>query len=446
VNWYTCGGQSAARAFVPPGGGSFTVIYNGYNDQDGEGSGVFGRTFVGMTAQETGDVQLNTSTSGFQIGGAVVFVEGSAVRGSNQTLGASAAQAFPNSLRDNVVVYSGPSAADADGGVLGRRSDSAGAGGPGEDEFLINTYTTGQQGDADACAGTDGSFVVVWNSEEQDGDGFGMFARRFDADAAALGPEFQVNTYTIGGQAFGRVCCAVDGSFTVAWTDLDGLDGQFSGVFARRFNSTGSPLGDQYQVNTYTSSSSTVTSVACDAGGRTVVVWQTLGRQLSGQAYAADGQTLGSEFTVSQSDVGVPQQGSAAMAENGTFVVAWYKRNADGDHDGIQARRFAFVDGTTTTSLPPTTSTTTTSTSTSTTIVAAGNCGDPIPDASSGANSTALITASDALFVLRAGVGLSVCETCVCDVDGSGAVSATDALAVLNIAVGVAVPLNCPAC
>jgi len=47
---------------------------------------------------------------------------------------------------------------------------------------------------------------------------------------------------------------------------------------------------------------------------------------------------------------------------------------------------------------------------------------------------------------LRAAVGASVCELCVCDVNGSGEVTASDALAVLQAAVGLDVTLDCPPC
>ncbi|MFN2424982.1 MAG: hypothetical protein ABR587_00895 [Candidatus Binatia bacterium] len=56
------------------------------------------------------------------------------------------------------------------------------------------------------------------------------------------------------------------------------------------------------------------------------------------------------------------------------------------------------------------------------------------------------LTAPDALSVLRAAVGSTVCELCVCDVNDSEAVTTTDALAVLRVAVGQSVALNCPPC
>jgi Tol biopolymer transport system component len=80
---------------------------------------------------------------------------------------------------------------------------------------------------------------------------------------------------------------------------------------------------------------------------------------------------------------------------------------------------------------------------------APSECGDPLPDASVTADPSTLprsIKASDALFILRAGIGLEACEDCVCDVDGSGAITATDALIALKVAVGQQFELACPVC
>lgn len=67
-----------------------------------------------------------------------------------------------------------------------------------------------------------------------------------------------------------------------------------------------------------------------------------------------------------------------------------------------------------------------------------GRCGDPSP-------AIGKITAVDAQYILRAAVGETTCELCLCDVDGSGGIFATDALLDLRIAVGLPLPLECPA-
>ncbi len=97
---------------------------------------------------------------------------------------------------------------------------------------------------------------------------------------------------------------------------------------------------------------------------------------------------------------------------------------------------------TTTTTSSTTTSTvpvTTTSAPVTTTTVVAGRCGFPLSDGDRP-------TASDALYTLRAAVGLAPCASCVCDVDGSTRITASDALAILRNAVGGEVLFTCPAC
>jgi hypothetical protein len=68
-------------------------------------------------------------------------------------------------------------------------------------------------------------------------------------------------------------------------------------------------------------------------------------------------------------------------------------------------------------------------------------CGDP--------DDSGQLSAPDALFILRSAVGLSVCDACICNVDGSAGglpISATDALRALRRAVGIPVTLSCPSC
>src|SRR6185503_14137693 len=79
-----------------------------------------------------------------------------------------------------------------------------------------------------------GNFVVMWISNGQDGQVDGLFGRRFRASGAAVGAEFQVNTYTTSNQ-FGRGLASDPvGNFVAAWHSL-GQDGSHYGVFAQRF-------------------------------------------------------------------------------------------------------------------------------------------------------------------------------------------------------------------
>ena len=67
-------------------------------------------------------------------------------------------------------------------------------------------------------------------------------------------------------------------------------DGSSDGVFGQRYASSGAPLGPEFRVNTYTTNSQDLPSVASDASGNFVVVWQQqragrLGYGVFGQRY-----------------------------------------------------------------------------------------------------------------------------------------------------------------
>jgi len=85
----------------------------------------------------------------------------------------------------------------------------------------VNTYTTGRQQSPAVAADPAGGFVVVWQSgsyygtEGQDGSNIGVFGQRLDAAASPVGGEFQVNTYTTGRQSTPAVAVQPTGGFVV---------------------------------------------------------------------------------------------------------------------------------------------------------------------------------------------------------------------------------------
>ena len=85
--------------------------------------------------------------------------------------------------------------------AIAARLDAA-PGDPVGVEFQVNTYTTDRQSDPSVAPDGAGGFVVVWESPASDGDtdDDGIRARRFDAAGTPVGGEFQVNTYTTGDQ------------------------------------------------------------------------------------------------------------------------------------------------------------------------------------------------------------------------------------------------------
>ena len=241
-----------------------------------------------------------------------------------------------------LVVWQGSANHDGhNSGVFGRRYGSGGA--PLGAEFQINTYTTDNQAfPAVAAVGPD-AFVVVWasggSSFTQDGNGFGVYAQRYQA-GAPVGAEFRVNSFTSGDQFLPSVAADSAGNFVVVWNDLrsEPNAGSF-GIAGQRYASDGTPLGARFSVNTYTTGGQLDPKVASDAAGNFVVVWKNggAGYAIQGQRYASTGAPLGTEFPVSET-VSVDTEKLAAAAGANGFVVTWVKA---GIPRSIGARRFA---------------------------------------------------------------------------------------------------------
>jgi hypothetical protein len=107
----------------------------------------------------------------------------------------------------------------------------------------VNTHTTSLQDDPVVAADpTNGTFVVAWRSGyyyggSQDGNGSGVFGQHFASTGAAIGPEFQVNTYTTGSQRAPALAADGTGTFVISWESTGyypGQDGSSSGIFGQR--------------------------------------------------------------------------------------------------------------------------------------------------------------------------------------------------------------------
>ena len=235
-------------------------------------------------------------------------------------------------------------------GIVARRLAPAGGGLPGE--FPVNTYTTDYQYLPAIASDDTGAFVIAWAS---DGDGSytGIRARRFGSLANPLGDDFQVNTYTTDLQTFPRVATNGNG-FVVVWQSNPGLgssnpgqDGDGSGIFGQRYDSTGTPAGGEFQVNVYTTGNQVSPAVAMDSTGAFVVVWAGLGAQdplasdVFARRYDADGSPVGGEIPVNVYTTGYQSDPDIAMDATGEFVVVWHSYDPAGATADIVGRRFS---------------------------------------------------------------------------------------------------------
>jgi len=259
---------------------------------------------------------------------------------------------------DFVVVWSCDAPSGSDTGSLSIQAQRyASDGTPQDANFLVNSYTTGDQQAASVAADSYGNFVVVWQSNGSDGTDTeyrSVQGQRFAPDGTPQGAQFQVNTYTTQSQLSPSVAADSDGDFVVVWQSngSDGTDNHYRSIQGQRFASDGTPQGAQFQVNTYTTNYQALPAVASDADGNFMVVWQSFGsygtdqdgNSVQGQRYASDGSPQGLEFQVNSYTTLFQHAASVAADAGGNFVVVWESHGSYGtDSNGhaIDGQRYA---------------------------------------------------------------------------------------------------------
>jgi hypothetical protein len=242
-----------------------------------------------------------------------------------------------------VVVWQGYPEVGGFGDIFGQRYDSAG--GTLGSEFRVNSYTTFGQSVASVASDASGGFVVVWASfGGQDGSGTGVFGQRYDSAGVAQGDEFRVNSFTIFTQGYPSVASDAAGNFVVVWESY-GQDGSSLGIFGQRYDSGGMAQGDEFRVNSYTMSGQRYPSVASDASGNFVVAWHSVvqdgsGYGVFGQRYDSAGVVQGDEFRVNSYTTNSQKSTSVASDASGNFVVAWHSLFQDGSGYGVFGQRY----------------------------------------------------------------------------------------------------------
>ncbi len=137
----------------------------------------------------------------------------------------------------------------SDRGVYARMFNSDGT--AATDEFRVNNRTAYSQAHPALRYFDDGSFVVVWESFKQDvatPSGYGQLGRVFSASGEALTAETGINSYTNDYQWLGDVETFSDGNWVAVWCSWQ-QDGDKGGIYLQQFDNAGSKLGNELQVN-----------------------------------------------------------------------------------------------------------------------------------------------------------------------------------------------------
>ena len=239
-----------------------------------------------------------------------------------------------------VVTWSSSGQDGSGQGIYGQRYDRDKN--PVGQEFQVNAYTQANQIYSSVTGLSDGGYVVTWTSNGQDGSGNGIYAQRYDGNGNPVGNEFQVNTYTSSQQENSSVASLSDGGFIVTW-DSKYQDGSQTGIYAQRYDGNGNPVGNEFQVNTYTLNYQSHPSVAGLSNGGFIISWASnygSGFKIYGQRYDSNGNAVGNEFKVNTYMDKIQVYPSVSSLSDGGFVVTWHSLNQDGSGFGIYGQRY----------------------------------------------------------------------------------------------------------
>ena len=259
-------------------------------------------------------------------------------------------QQFPDTLALSdgtyVVVWEGDGVGSDNYGIYSQHYDATGHRIGGETQ--ISTALVPDQFHAKTTLLEDGGFVVTWCANgDEDGNGFGIFAQRYDANFVAVGSETQINTTTTGTQNNPDVTAFDSGGYVITWQSADASG---TGIFSQSYNANGVKVNGQVQVNTTTAGAQSNAVAAQLHNDSYVVVWNSVGQDnpdnSSGiymQRFFPGGVTFGAETLVNTTTAGSQQNAAVVGLDDGGFVVTWASAGLDGDGFGIAAQRFSNV-------------------------------------------------------------------------------------------------------
>lgn len=329
--------------------GSFIMAWQS-SDQDGSGGGIYAQRYDSSGNADGSEFVVNTTTSNDQLSPSVAIDSNKKSVITWETYGQDSSGNQYNSsvttlTNGNFVSTWEASSRDGSGsGIFGRIYDEDGT--AQGTTFQINTTTSNDQSNQYVTSLTDGGFIVVWESTDQDGSGTGTYAQRYDSSGTAQGSEFLINTSTSNDESAPEITSLTGGGFAAVWQASGAQDGDGIGVYGRVFDANGTETVGEFLVNTTITNDQSMPAITSLSGGGFIVTWQSSGAQdgsgigLYGQRYDSSGNTVGSEFLINTETDSDQSNISITSLSSGNIMAVWQSAGQDGDGTGVYGKMF----------------------------------------------------------------------------------------------------------
>ena len=195
--------------------------------------------------------------------------------------------------------------------------------------FAVNTITAGNQENARVAMVPSGGAAFAWQSSTS--KGHRIYVRFLSQDETFTDPEFPASEVMEGHQSSPAIAVLADNSVVVVWEE-ENRDSSMKGVFGQRFTATGTRLGTTFRVNTVTYLNQRTPTIAALADGGFVVAWvseefRQRGTEfidIAARIFSANGTPLGNDFALNTK--GEICANPALAATSSGFRAAWSSR------------------------------------------------------------------------------------------------------------------------
>lgn len=185
-------------------------------------------------------------------------------------------------------------------------------------------------------------YIIVWQSGQSldTDDKTSIQGRLASMNGTPLGNQFQVNTTNSSSPVnFPVVTTLANGDFFAVWTRPE--------VRGRRFQADGTPIDDDFQVNTQKDGTEQQLDIATNKDGRVMIVWNDNGgddidvTEIRGRIFSPTLVPAGDDFQVNSNTIGRQDWPSVADYDENGFFVVWesnFSAGGDNEPNGIEGR------------------------------------------------------------------------------------------------------------
>lgn len=208
-------------------------------------------------------------------------------------------------------------------------------------EMRVNQTTAGIQGTPSISTLSNGNFIITWDSDNTSGpdqQGQSVWGRVYSQTGVAIGNEFLVNTYTPGNQKTPSIVSHPAGGFVALYVSEADIapGGRTSGIYAQFFDDDGNRVGQEMRIHQLMAGDQAEPRATFLEDGRLFVTWTDYG-VADGNGSAVKGRIIDLDSSVDMtnqfhhaSNMAVTDAGVGESADHGSLWMLLDDGSASG--------------------------------------------------------------------------------------------------------------------